>query len=134
MYLFRYDSNRISITYRFELESLFGVQLLERHDDLASDGYSSSESSVINSANCGEQLPEADVEPISETVKLPLRKTTKSAMQITVSDGVPKTLLNNAQPQPNEVVFVDHVPRKLCLDIEEPEIDKREFFFFKLCI
>lgn len=140
---YRYDSNRISITYRYELESLFGVQLLERHDDdQATDEYSSVDSAEL--ANVADLLPVAVAdEEVShrEPVKVPKPKAS--------IDGIQRKSSSKIVPKPQvltETAFVDHVPRKLCLDIDEPDAltaeyspidgmlsDKENAFHCKIC-
>lgn len=99
------------------------MQLLERHDDVVSDGYSSCDSTEMIDVNVVDPLLEIEEEAISAVAQMP--KTTKPLKDFTKPNKVSGALKISTKPVirvANETAFVDHVPRKLCLDIDEPEI------------
>lgn len=87
----RYDSSQISITDRFNLESRFGLKLLDRYGE--ENSYSSEqEDSDPDTSYVGSEKSHLDIE-IEEGPK---------KLEISVDD-----------------ISVIHYPRKLCLDVLE---------------
>lgn len=109
------------------------MQLLERHDDLASDASSSCGSvadgvyATNGAADCA--IDNAVTEIIGSSRPV-VRKTNSgmAAAQLKASGAATRCLLaKSSSAQPLVIAdspFVDHAPRKLCLDIDEPETDK----------
>lgn len=98
------------------------MQLLERHDDLASDGYSSDSAEVMHP----NAVDEVDDEPIDEVVQLSVHKSNNNNGGMQLKGSGTKTNVAQIVPAvPAETAFVDHVPRKLCLDIDEPEVKSK---------
>lgn len=130
-----YDSNRISITDRYGLESLFGLQLLERFDEVNEDGDGNEDEDDDDTDGSndfgggGGGLP-ANIDrnykkgnTSSDDEDYPRR-----SRQKLITKTVEKPKLDVKKELQN---FVEHLPRKLCLD-QDDESGKVYFFTFYL--
>lgn len=120
-----YDSNRISITDRYGLESLFGLQLLERFDEVNEDGDGDDDDDgdTEDSGDGGGGLSAfvdrhfKKGETSSDDEDYPRRSRQKLISKQQQVEKPQKTESKKLQLQ----TFVEHLPRKLCLDFVADE-------------